>query len=143
MTILEHIHPPGVLGANANVIRHEVRNMPHTMRPQSGHEGLKVFARADLRIECVVIDHVIAMHAARPRAEVRRAVDVADAEIREVGDQRSSVTKSELRIELNAVSGARNLHYFAVARERSTARRSRGRSSSQVTLHGASSLRET
>ena len=139
--IFQHVHPPGILGTDANVIRHEVDDVPHVVCTQRADEILEILARTDLRIERVVIHHIVAMHAARARPEVRRAIHVTDAEVGEVGNERGGLAKREFRIELQAVGGARHPDHSGVRRARSTVRRSTGRSKSQVTLQGASSLR--
>ena len=69
---------------------------------------VEILARADLRVERVVIDDVVAVHAAGARAEIGRAVDVADAERGEVGHERGRVLEREVCVELQAIGGARN-----------------------------------
>ena len=129
LSVLEYIHPPRVVGSHdADVIRHDVEDVAHAMRAQLRHEPIEILTTADLRIEGVVIDDVIAVCTACARAEIGRAVDVTDTQGGEVGDDRRQVVEGEAGIELHAVGGARNPPSYY-------------RSRSHVTLHGASSLR--
>ena len=65
-----------------------------------------VFA-AELGIDPGRIDHVVAVHRARPRRGDRRRIDMADAEAREVGHERFGVRKGEALVELQPHGGAR------------------------------------
>jgi hypothetical protein len=55
---------------------------------------------ADVGIELVVVDDVVAVLAAGSRPEVRRRIEPIDAERREVGHDRLGVREAELRTEL-------------------------------------------
>jgi hypothetical protein len=69
-----------------------------------------ILLRAELRIEARVIGDVVAVHAAGPRLEDRRSVDVADVEPRQIRHGARGVSESEFVIELQAVGGARWFH---------------------------------
>ena len=108
--VLEHVHPPRVVGAHARPCdwapRRQIWPMP--WRFERRDEALEVVAAADLRIERAVVDDVVAVQAARSRAQVRRAVDVADAERGEVGHQRGRRRRSEVAVQLQPVGRARD-----------------------------------
>src|SRR6185312_1441442 len=109
LPVLEHIHPPGIVGSHdTDVIRNDVEDMAHALRAQLRYQPIEILAAADLRIERVVIDHVITVGAARARAEIGRAVDVTDPQGRQVWDDRREVLEGEPGIELHAIGGAWN-----------------------------------
>jgi len=47
------------------MIRHDVDDVTHAVRAQCRYEQLEVIAVTDLRVEGVVVDHVVAVGAAR------------------------------------------------------------------------------
>jgi len=53
----------------------------------------------------MMIDDVVAMSAARSGLETGRAVEMADAEIREVINDRQAMVESKPRMKLYAISG--------------------------------------
>ena len=53
------------------MVGHNVDDVPHVVRAQRRHEMLEVLRVADLGVEGVVVDHVVAVRAARAGAEVR------------------------------------------------------------------------
>ncbi len=86
--VFQHVEPPAVVGAHhAHVVGHDVEDLPHAMRVQRCDEVLVIFRRADLGIERGMVDDVVAVAAARPRLEIGRGIDVADAEVSEVGHE--------------------------------------------------------
>ena len=77
LPVLEHVHPPVVVGPqNADVVGHQVDDVPHPVRAQRRDELVEIGALADLGIEGVMVDHVIAVqrcrHAPGSRASSRR-----------------------------------------------------------------------
>ncbi len=60
-TVFEHVGPPGICVADAHVIGHHVDNLPQPERLERFDEGVIVLLGADLRIEHVVIDDVVAV----------------------------------------------------------------------------------
>jgi hypothetical protein len=85
------------------VIRHEVNDLAEPRRMQRGHERIIVLTRADLRVQFVVIADVIAVQAPRAGAEKRRRIDMADAQITQIGHQITSLQEGEVLVELKAV----------------------------------------
>ncbi len=90
------------------MVGHEIQNVAHAVRAQGRYELLEVFACTDFRVERVVIHHVVTVHAARPRAEVGRAVHVTDSERREIRNQLRRLAEREARVELQPIGCARN-----------------------------------
>ena len=116
-SILQHIEPPRIVGAHdAHVVGHHVEDMSHAVLAQPLDEALEIFRAADLGVERVVIDDVVAVRAARPRAEIRRAIHVAHAETRQIRDERGRIGKSEAAVQLQAIGAARNAHARSGAR---------------------------
>src|SRR5207237_805547 len=127
-----------------------VDDVTHAVRAQRRHELLEVGAVTDLGIEGVVIDHVVAVRAARAGAEVRRAIDVADAEGGQVRNERRRIAEGEARVELQPIGGTGNDEVVplggigAAPRAGAPTGAAHGAgSSSQVTLQGASCSRES
>jgi len=58
---------------------------------------------ADLRVDRVVVDDVVAVRAARPRLEERRCVEMADPQPREIRHQLDRIGEAELGVELEAI----------------------------------------
>src|SRR5205807_4572528 len=67
-------------------------------------EVMEIVFASDLRIEQVVIGYVVAMHAAFARLQQRRGVAVGNAESVQVSQQKFSIGKAKLGVELQAVS---------------------------------------
>src|SRR6202022_326867 len=82
----QHVQPQRIIGTpNPHVIGYEVQNLLQPMcreRCIHSHEWLCI---AELGIERIVVDNVVPVRTARPRLEIRRGIDVADAETRQVG----------------------------------------------------------
>ena len=68
------------------------------MRVQRGDEGVELRLRAQFGVERAVIDDVVAVSAARPRAQQRRGVEVADAEPRPVRHERRRRGEAEVAV---------------------------------------------
>ena len=63
----QHVEPPSVVGAaDAHVVRDEVENEAETMLLERGGQAGKAVLPAELGIEPVMIDDIIAMRASRP-----------------------------------------------------------------------------
>ena len=104
--LFQHVEPPRVVRVqHAHVVRHEVGHETHAVLAQRFDQLAQLRFGADLRIDRVVVDEVIAVHAARPRFQERRRVQVADAQAREVGNQPNGIRETEALVELQPVGG--------------------------------------
>ncbi len=104
----EQIEPPRVVvAADPHVVRDEVQDVAHSVRAQRRDERPVVVGVAELGVERVVIDDVVAVQRTGARFEIRRAVDVRDPEPLQIGDERGRVGEAEAGVELQAVRRAR------------------------------------
>ncbi len=76
------------------------------MLAQLGHQTLQRGLAAQLGIDDPRIDHIVAMHRTGPRLEQWRGVDVADAQLREVGHQGGGVVQGEVFMKLQTLCRA-------------------------------------
>src|SRR5438270_13262229 len=76
------------------------------MRLQCRDKRAEFRLATDLRVEPVVIDDVVAMRRSRPRFHQWRRVDVADPELRKIGDERGGIAEREALVKLQPVGGA-------------------------------------
>ncbi len=105
----QHVGPPGVVVAeHPHVVGHQVDQLAHAVGPQRLRQALERGQAAELGIDLVVGHDVVAVHAAGAGAMDRRAVDVADAEPREVGHDARGIVESEAAVQLQPVGGARH-----------------------------------
>ena len=65
--------------------------------------GFKISIRSELWIKLDVTDDIISVRTSRPRFEVWRSVDVADAEFREVRRDRGGLFEAKVLCELQPV----------------------------------------
>ena len=109
LSVFQHVQPPRVVAPHdSHVVRHHVYDLAHPMLMQAGHESVEFFARADLRVQRLVIDDVVAVFAPGSRAQVRRAVDVADTKVCQIGYDSDGIPEAEAGMKLQPVGGARN-----------------------------------
>ncbi len=108
-TVFQYIEPPRVVAAQyAHMIGHDIGNLPHAMIFQSRAEIAEIDRRADLGIESAMVDDVVAVLAARARAQVRRTIDVAYAQFGQVGHQCRRIAEVEAGVKLQPIGGAGN-----------------------------------
>ncbi len=110
LTVLEHVHPPVRCrrrGCRRGWARCR-RCAPCRARAVPPRSARNRALLADLGIEGVMVDHVVAVRAAGAGAEVGRAVDMADAERGQVGHDRDRVAEREAGVELQPVGGPRD-----------------------------------
>src|SRR5579884_1706108 len=113
LTIFEHVEPPGIVRAHdAHVVWDHIENLAHTMFVQCVYEARVVFWRANLWVQMMMVDDVIAVHAARARTQVRRGVTVRDPELSKIRNQVSSLRESEAAVELQPICGKRDRARF-------------------------------
>jgi len=90
------------------MVGYEIEHLTETVIAKCRHHVAEIRFVAEFRVELAMVDDVIAMSAARSRLQVRRGIDVADAEPRQVGSQRRGVPETEPLVELQAVSRPRD-----------------------------------
>ena len=79
----ENIEPPRIVGTpDRHMVGHDVEDEAHAMLLQRRDKRGEFRLAADLRVEPVVIDDVVAVRRSRPRFHQWRRVDVADPELR-------------------------------------------------------------
>ena len=66
--------------ADAHVVRDEIEDLSHPVRVQVRDPRIVFLARADRRIQLVVIGDVVAVQAFRARLKIGRRITVADPE---------------------------------------------------------------
>ena len=69
--IFEYIHPPLIerLG-DSDVVRYKIEQLTHRVRMQFRNPGIVILARADRRVQLIVIRDVIAVQAFRARLKI-------------------------------------------------------------------------
>ena len=91
---LQDVQPPGVVRAHAHVVGHEVEQEPHVVGVQLGDQGIECRLVAELGVEPVEVDHVVAVGRAGPRHGERRGVEVADPERGEIRHDPARVART-------------------------------------------------
>ena len=112
----EHVEPPRIVGAaDPHVVRHEVEDQADLVVLQRRGQPGEAFIATELGIQPLMIDNVVAMGAAGPRFEKRRSVEMADAELLEIGDDGGGIVEPKIFGELYAVRRERDgrRHYSA------------------------------
>src|SRR4029077_16819665 len=107
--IFEHVHPPLIERfSDSHVVRDKVEYLTHRMRMELPDPRFIILARADRRVEFVVVGDVVAVQAVRVRLKIRRCIHVTDSQRVEIGDDLACLRKSEPPIELQSVSAGWN-----------------------------------
>jgi len=99
----EHVRPIRILRPDRHVIRDDVDDQPHATFVERAGESIEIVAGAELRIDALRIDDVVAVHAAAPRGEDRREIEMRDAESRVVVEPSMGVTKREAFVHLQPI----------------------------------------
>ena len=105
---LQNVQPPGIVGAHAHVVRHEVEQQPHVVGAQFGDQGLERRVVAEFRIEAVEVDDVVAVGRARARHGEWGGVHMTYAERGEIRHDPAGIIEPEVLMELQPVSRARH-----------------------------------
>ncbi len=122
LAVLQHVEPPRVVGAqHTHVVGHHVEELTEPVLPQGADEAREALGPADLRIDLVVRHHVVAVHAAGPRALDRRAIHMAHAQLRQVREDAHRIVEAEVLVELQAVGRPRHTRLHAARRSRTRA----------------------
>ncbi len=109
--------------------RHVVRDDVEDHAEPGLRELPELLLAAQLLGDPARVGHVVAVRGARPRLKAGRQVEVADAELREVGHEGARGGEVELRAELEPVGGPQLGH---VSRRSTTSERPGRRTSSRV-----------
>src|ERR1700722_2115943 len=108
--IFENVQPPGIVAAHhSHVIGHNVEDQPHVVFMESSYEPVEVFGASDFRVQRIVIDNVVTVHAAGTGFQQRRNIEMTDAKLGKVGHDRGSLREREVAIELQAISREREV----------------------------------
>lgn len=106
--VLQEIHPEAVvLAFDAHVIRDDVENLAHLPLFQGSGKGCVLLFRADLGIQAVLVEDVVAVQAPVAGFEVGGGIDVGNPQLLQVRDQLPGIGETEMAVELQAVSGRR------------------------------------
>jgi len=85
------------------VIGHHIEDLAEIVLAQGVDVDGIVGVAADLGVEALVIEHVVAVRAAGAGLQVGRSVDVADAEIVQIGSELGGVLEGEAGVKLQAI----------------------------------------
>jgi hypothetical protein len=96
------------------VVRHDVEDLPEALVFQGGIEAGVSGGTPELLVDPPVVDDVVAVGAAGCRLQVGRAVEVGDAQRRQVVRQGRRLVEAETRPELDPV-GADEISHAAAA----------------------------
>src|SRR5262249_60156433 len=87
---------------------HKIENEPDRRRHERGGQAPEPLLPAKLRVERIVVDHVIPVRAARTGLEKRGSIKVADAKRLEIRHQLRRLVETEIRSELETVGRERD-----------------------------------
>jgi len=105
----EHVEPPQIVSvADAHMVGHEIEDQFEVISFQRGAQTGEAFLSAELGIDLVVIDDVVAVRAARPRLEKRRSIEMRDAELPEIRRERGGRVEIEIPGELQPIGCQRH-----------------------------------
>src|SRR5437762_3249838 len=85
------------------MVGYEIEHLSETGVAKRGDHLTEVRRIAELWVELAVVYDVIAMGAAGPCFQIRRSVDVADAEPRQIGSEGCGIPEIKSFVELQAV----------------------------------------
>ena len=96
-----------------HVIGHDILDPAQALAVRLLDQRFEGLVAAELGIEPVRIDHVIAVPATRARVKNRRGINIADAEVVQIRQNLARFGEAEVRRELQAIGGRRDLHCSA------------------------------
>ena len=96
--VLQNVHPPGIFHACRHVVGHDVEDESHATLLEFALEMLKVFFRAQFRINPRGVGDVVAVAAALPAAQNRRQINVRDTQIVEVIQDLGRIGETKISI---------------------------------------------
>src|SRR5690606_6776591 len=137
----EHVLPPPVLQRDAHVVRHEVGDQPEVVADQGVAHGLNARFAAQLILETVVVDDVVAVRGSGRRREDRRGVEMADSERPQVGGEVLRLLEAGALPELQAIGRDQRLAHETSGLSSPPARVIRGKRTSAATSSTVTSER--
>ncbi len=116
VAVLKHIVPVAVLLTEAHVVGHDVEYLAEADFAEPAAESLMRRAAAEFLVDLAMVDDVVAVHAVGRGLQIRRAVDVADAERAQVVGNCRGIVEREAFVQLQTVSCAgHSLHGCGVS----------------------------
>src|SRR5689334_4494658 len=85
------------------MIGDDVENLPHPVFMQRRYKTVVIFGRANLRVQAQMVNNVIAVHASRPRTQIRRCITMRDSKRRKIRHYLCRLFKCEVAVELQAI----------------------------------------
>lgn len=105
--VLQHVPPPGVLaGADGHVIGHDVQQMPQALGAQGSTQAGVCRLAADLGVDMMRVDHVVAVRAPGRGLQRGGGVEMADAQRAQIVGNGRRVVQAKAGMELQAIGGA-------------------------------------
>src|SRR5436190_5054540 len=112
LAIFQNHEPPSIVGAHhSHMVVHDVEDLSHRMFMQGRDKLLVFFWRSNLRIQVMMIDDVVAVHTPWSSAQIRRRITMRNTQRSKVRNSFGGVGKSEMLIELQAISRERNSNH--------------------------------
>ena len=97
------IGPEAVVVVSGHVVWHQVEHQAQAGSVRSLRQCPELALAAELLGDAGGVDHVVSVGRARARLQRRRQVQVRDAEVPQVGDQRARVGEAEVGSQLKAI----------------------------------------
>jgi len=111
--VLEDIPPVFILRADGHVVGNDVEDLTKAEFSEASAETLMSFFAAEFGIDALMIDDIVAVHAAGSCLQIRRAIDMRDTKGLEIGSDPYGVVECESGVQLQTISGVWNSkHYF-------------------------------
>src|SRR5690554_468402 len=107
---LKHVPPPGVGGGNRHVVGHDVQHQPQTMLLQCLRQAAEARGSSQLRLQFLMVRHVVTVRGAWSRPEDGRGVEMTDTQISQIGNQLRSAFEGHPVAKLQAIGGAQVVH---------------------------------
>ena len=105
--VLQQVHPQRVAGPDPHVVRDDVEDVSKRLVARGrAHRGV-VLGRAELGVQLLVVEDVVAVVRAGGGAHVRRGVEVGDPEILQVSGDRRRGAEPETAVQLHPVGRER------------------------------------
>ena len=108
-TPFQHVQPPRIVGkVDADMVGYEIEDQPDIVLLQRRTEPFETGLAAELWIELVVIDDVVAMGRALARLHERRSIEMRNAEGFQIGHHGGGGIEIEIRRQLQTVGRDRD-----------------------------------